>query len=153
VIPVPPTRKPIALYDTECFQNYWLLKFRVIGGPIYTFSLRSGQSFDEPTRERIRTLFELFTTVSFNGNHYDVAMVCAALTGYSCEQLKWLSDEIIVNKVPPWKLNLPDWKPADHIDLIEVAPGGGSQKQYAGRIHCKLMQDLPYDPNKALSYG
>lgn len=151
MIPAPPTTKPVALYDTECFPNYWLLKLRPIGGESISFSLRAGERFDSATIQRIARLFAIFTTVSFNGIYYDVPMIAAALAGYSTEQLKWLSDELIVTGVKPWELNLPEWKPADHIDLIEVAPGAGSQKQYAGRIHCKTMRDLPYGPDRVLT--
>lgn len=136
----------MAFYDTECFPNYWLLKFRPRGGQAYGFRLRAGQAFDQTTAARIRLLFDAFCAVSFNGNYYDVPMITAALSGYTAEQLKWLNDRIIVEKVKPWELGLPEWKPSDHIDVMEVAPGAGSQKQYAGRIHCKTMRDLPYDP-------
>ena len=146
--PPPPTTasRPVAFYDTECFPNYWLLKFRPRGGQAYSFRLRAGQSFDQATCARIRLLFEAYSVISFNGNYYDVPMITAALSGYTAEQLKWLNDRIIVEKVKPWELGLPEWRPTDHIDVMEVAPGAGSQKQYAGRIHCKTMRDLPYDP-------
>ncbi len=146
--PPPPATdaRPVAFYDTECFPNYWLLKFRPRGGGAYGFRLRAGQAFDQATAARIRLLFEAYCVVSFNGNYYDVPMITAALAGYTAEQLKWLNDRIIVDKVKPWELGLPEWRPADHIDVMEVAPGTGSQKQYAGRIHCKTMRDLPYDP-------
>lgn len=146
--PPPPAtgKRPVAFYDTECFPNYWLLKFRPRGGQAYGFRLRAGQAFDVVTAGRIRLLFDAYCAVSFNGNYYDVPMITAALSGYTAEQLKWLNDRIIVEKVKPWELGLPEWKPSDHIDVMEVAPGAGSQKQYAGRIHCKTMRDLPYDP-------
>ena len=150
-IPPPPppatAARPVAFYDTECFPAYWLLKFRPkgVGAPVYSFRLRAGQAFDLATAARIRLLFEAYCAVSFNGNYYDVPMITAALSGYTAEQLKWLNDRIIVEKVKPWELGLPEWRPADHIDVMEVAPGAGSQKQYAGRIHCKTMRDLPYD--------
>lgn len=147
MIPAPPTTKPVAFFDTECFPNYWLLKI----GPGYTFSLQAGESFDASTISRILRLFELFTVISFNGIYYDVPMISAALAGYNCEQLKWLNDQIILQGLKPWELGFSDWKPADHIDIMEVLPGAGSQKQYAGRIHCKTMQDLPYSPDKYLS--
>ena len=90
--------------------------------------------------------------ISFNGNYYDVPMISAALSGFTCEQLKWVNDEIIVNQKKPWELGLStEWRPPDHIDLMEVLPGTGSQKQYAGRIHCKTMRDLPYEPDAYLS--
>lgn len=151
MIPPAPSSKPVAFFDTECYTNYWLLKFRPRGGTPITFSLRSGESLDERTVTRIRLLFELFTVVSFNGIYYDCPMIGAALAGYRCEQLKWLSDEIIVRGLKRWELNTPEWKPLDHIDIMETLPGEGSQKVYAGRIHCKTMQDLPYTPDQYLS--
>ncbi len=146
--PHPPVtvKRPIAFYDTECFPNYWLLKFRPRGSQAYSFRLHTGQSFDNVTAGRIRLLFDAYCAVSFNGNYYDVPMMTAALSGYTAEQLKWLNDRIILEKAKPWELGLPEWKPSDHIDVMEVAPGAGSQNQYAGRIHYKTMQDLPYDP-------
>lgn len=149
VAPPPPatTKRPVAFYDTECFPNYWLLKFRPRNGKAYGFRLHAGQSFSVEEAARIRLLFDTYCAVSFNGNYYDVPMITGALSGYTAEQLKWLNDRIIVEKVKPWELGLPEWKPSDHIDVMEVAPGAGSQKQYAGRIHCKTMRDLPYDPS------
>ena len=150
--PPPPGEKPVAFYDTEAFPNYWSLKIRVQNGPVFSFSLRHGESFNQSQIREIERLFSLFLVISFNGNYYDVPLICAALMGFACEQLKWLSDEIIVNQRKPWELGLSsDWKPADHIDVMEVLPGTGSQKQYAGRIHCKTMRDLPYEPDAYLT--
>lgn len=151
MIPAPPSGKPVAFYDTECYPNYWLLKLRPRGGAVHSFALGAGERFSEGSIAQIRRLFDLFTVVSFNGNYYDVPMIAAALAGYNTEQLKWLNDQIIVHKQKPWELGLPEWPPADHIDVMEVAPGAGSQKQYAGRIHCRTMRDLPYSPDQFLT--
>lgn len=137
-------RKPVAFYDTECYPNMWLLKFKLETGVVYTFRLLFSETFTLEQRQQILRLFDLFTTISFNGNYYDVPMICGALNGYDPSQLKLLNDQIIVEKLKPWELGLPEWKPADHIDVMEVAPGSGSQKQYAGRIHQKRIWDLPY---------
>lgn len=152
MIPAPPTdtARPVAFYDTECYPNFWLLKFKTPHA-IYTFALYEGQTFGDADIDRISCLFGIFTVISFNGNGYDVPMLTGALLGYTPLQLKWLNDQIIVDKVKPWELNLPEWKPADHIDIMEVCPGTGSQKQYAGRIHYKTMRDLPYDPATVLA--
>ncbi len=156
IAPPPPpatTARPVAFYDTEAYPNYWLLKFRPkgAGAPVYGFRLRAGQSFDQATAARIRLLFEAYSVVSFNGLRYDVPMITSALIGYTAEQLKWQNDRIIVEKVKPWELGLPEWSPADHIDIMEVVPGAGSQKLFAGRIHYKTMRDLPYEPDHYLS--
>ena len=154
VPPPPPVsdKRPIVFYDTECFPNFWLLRFRVKSTrQEYTFRINAGCKLSPTDITRILFIFECFCVVSFNGNYYDVPMINAALAGYSCEQLKWLNDKIILEKAKPWELNLPDWKPSDHIDVMEVAPGMGSQKQYAGRIHCPTMRDLPYEPSRRLT--
>lgn len=149
IAPPPPatTERPVAFMDSECYPNYWLLKLRPRGGQVYSF--RAPLSKDDV--RRIGLLFEAYTVVSFNGIRYDVPMITAAMSGYNCEQLKWLNDRMIVDKVKHWELGLPEWQPADHIDVMEVIPGDGSQKLFAGRIHYKTMRDLPYDPGTALT--
>lgn len=145
------TNTPIAFYDTECYPNFWLLKILDQWGNVYAFEIRNGASLSVTERQRIYTIFDLFTVISFNGINYDVPMIGGALVGFDTSQLKALNDRIIVDKVKHWELGVSDWKPTDHIDIMEVAPAQGSQKQYAGRIHFKKMQDLPYDPSTVLS--
>jgi hypothetical protein len=151
-LPPPPEGKPVAFYDTECFPNYWVLKIRVQNGPVFSFPLRAGQSLSPDQISKIEYLYSIFTVISFNGIYYDVPMIAAALSGFTCEQLKWVSDQIIVAGIKPWELGIAsNWKPSDHIDVMEVLPGQGSSKQYAARIHSKTIRDLPYDPNKWLT--
>jgi len=140
-----------ALFDTECYPNYWLLKIRPVGGKSSAYRLHEGQSFTNEQKAIIQNWFSQCQVISFNGIRYDVPMITAALMGYTPEQLKLLNDKMIVHKFKHWELGLPDWAPNDHIDLIEVAPGMGSQKQYAARIHCKTIRDLPYDPDTWLT--
>lgn len=148
--PPAPGARPVAIFDTECFHNYWLLKMRPRGGPCYSFRLYAGQRFSAEDVARIRLLFAAYTAVSFNGNGYDKWTIAAALSGFACEQLKWVNDRIIADRQKPWLLGLPKWSPDDHIDVMEVIPGDGGQKLFAGRIHHKTMRDLPYDHNKVL---
>ena len=140
-----------ALFDTECFPNYWLLKFRPIGGVSWAFEIHDGESFSTETRQAIAHLFGVYRVISFNGLGYDQSMITAALCGFTTAQLKWLNDQIIVEKIKPWDLNLPEWTPLDHIDVMETAPGAGSLKQYAARIHSRTIRDLPYKPDQVLT--
>lgn len=152
MIPAPPSGKPVAMFDTESFPNYWLLKMRPLNGPVFSFRLHSGESLSQLDKERIEFLFSIFQVISFNGIYYDVPVITAALAGFTCDQLKWVTDQIIVAEVKPWELGIRnDWKPVDHIDLMEVLPGAGSMKQYGARTHAKKIQDLPYEPNQWLS--
>lgn len=160
MIPPPPSSKPVAFYDTECYPNYWLLKFRPQGGSVYTFELHEGERLSAQSATTIEHLFSLFTVISFNGIYYDVPMITAALNGYSTEQLKYLNDQIIPSKediaagkqgLKPWELGLPEWQPADHIDISETLPGAGSLKEYAARVHYRWIKDLPYSPHEYLT--
>lgn len=148
----PASTKPVAFWDTEVYPNYFLLKFRRKGErTAYTFDLRAGQRFDQQSIDAMRHLFNTHLTVSYNGLGFDVWVMAAALNGGDVEMMKWVCDQIIVNDIRGWNLNLPRWDPADHIDLMEVAPGMGSLKQYAARIHSRSIRDLPYDPNSDLT--
>jgi len=140
-----------AFYDTECYPNYWLLKFRPKGRPVMTASLHEGQTFSKPQVSAIARWFKEYTTISFNGIRYDVPMITAALSGFTPERLKVINDCIIIDKVPAWKLGLPDWKPEDHIDVMGVIPGHGGMKYKAAIIHAKSIQELPYPVDSILT--
>lgn len=144
------TPRELAFYDTECYPNYWLLKLKPRDGVTQSFRIFAGQSFDHQQLAAIRAAFETYTTVSFNGNNYDVPMISGALMGFTVKQLKWLNDQLIVHKQKHWEMELVRWEPADHIDVMEVAPGAGGLKQYAARIHYHTIRDLPYDPGHTL---
>ena len=139
--------------DTECYRDYWLLMFKSIdGGTVRSYALHDGVSLNVG---EIRTIFERYTVVSFNGINYDIPMITYALAGASCEMLKQASDAIIVGALRPWefekqfKVKLArNW---DHIDLIEVAFGQGSLKLYGGRLHSRKLQDLPIEPDASIS--
>jgi len=95
------------------------------------------------------------TTISFNGNSYDLPMIAAALENRDCAALKKLSDEIIRSNLPAWRVckdmgvSVPNnW---DHIDIIDVVPGQASLKVYAGRMGYKKLQDLPIEPSASIS--
>lgn len=141
----------VAPFDTECYPNYWLLKIRPRGMPTFAFRLLEGEQFDDSTIRTIRALFGMFTVVSFNGRGYDISMITAALLRFTPAELKALNDRIIVENVKPWELGLPEWPEVDHIDVMEVAPGAGSLKQYGARIHSKRLRDLPYPPDQRLT--
>lgn len=110
-----------------------------------------GQSIDPA---KVSRLLASDTTISFNGNSYDLYIIAAALAGWKCLQIKELSDDLIKSKLPAWKiaqkydLQLHPW---DHVDLFEVAPGKASLKIYGGRLNAPRMQDLPIEPDAMIS--
>jgi hypothetical protein len=77
-----------------------------------------------------------------------------ALTGRSTQHLFNATERIITFEIAAWQV-LKSYKTKrleiNHIDLFDVPPVSGSLKTYAGRLHCKRMQDLPFKPGTILS--
>ena len=93
-------------------------------------------------------------TVGFNSIPYDLPMIWAAHSNPNCAFLKSISDSLIVDGIWPAELAKTHGfaiHKTRHIDLIEVCPLKGSLKTYGGRLHARHLQDLPFDPNHALS--
>lgn len=140
------------VYDIECYPNYFLIAFQSLAsGKVVDFELRPGGQLDVA---KLRWIMENFLTIGFNSWDYDVPLTALAIAGKSCSQLFSATERIILQgersgnvlrsfKVK--KLNI------DHIDLIEVAPLRASLKIYAGRLHTRRMQDLPFVPGTILS--
>lgn len=140
------------VFDCECYSNLFYIAFKCLdSGKIVDFELSEKSTIN--TAKLIHVLSN-FTIVSFNGIKYDIPLISLLLQGANCQLLKAGSDFIIkegqsvmtfqehfkVKVITP-----------NHVDLIEVTPLEGSLKLYAGRLHCKRMQDLPIDPDQILS--
>ena len=150
-----PHRKMVWMCDTECYRNYWLCKFYdPFFKKFHKVEFYKGQTLDI---NRLITLLNNVTIVTFNGKKYDVPMIIAAINGFNTEMLKNVSDTIISTNSQPWQI-LRDFGLQseldflDVIDLIEVAPGTANLKIYGGRLHTKKMQDLPIDPHVNLTF-
>ena len=142
--------KPIAIFDTECYNGYYLAAFLDIEtGKVKCVEQREGVAFD---RMAVLKILKRYTVVGFNSKEYDLPLMAAAVMGG--HDLKKLSDAIIRFNLQPWefydKYNLPEL-PADSIDLIEVAPGIASLKLYGARLHSKTLWDLPYKTDEILT--
>jgi hypothetical protein len=140
------------IIDTEIYSDYFLVaSLNTETGKITHIEAFDGQPINKP---RLRKLMVEYVTMSFNGNHFDLPLLAAAVNaGYSIAQLKKLADKIIKSTESIWRilkaheLRVPDW---DHIDLIEVAPGQSSLKIYGGRLNAPKMQDLPIEPEASI---
>ena len=143
------------ILDVECYRDYFLICFLDrSNGKVASFDMFDGQRL---AVAKVSNLMRNHQTISFNGNHYDLPMIEAALQGRNCEQLKAISDDIITSGKPAWKIcreqdiSIPQaW---DHIDIIDVVPGKASLKVYAGRLGYAKLQDLPIEPSASISEG
>lgn len=140
------------IIDTEIYSDYFLVSaLNIETGKITHIEAFDGQPIN---KRRLHTLMTEYVTMSFNGNHFDLPLIAAALNNYSVPSLKALADKIIKSNESIWRilkaheLRVPDW---DHIDLIEVAPGQSSLKIYGGRLNAPKMQDLPIEPDASIS--
>lgn len=145
-------RGSVLVFDVECYVNYFCVAFmEPRSGKAIVFERSVSTDF---APESLLWVMRNFVLVGFNSRNYDVPMCAIAIRGYDCEALKQASDAIIVGGIRPEKL-LKEWDvnpaPLNHVDLIEVAPIQASLKTYAARIHCKRIQDLPFEPDRVLS--
>ena len=141
------------IIDTEVYKDYFLLcVLELSTGKTRRFEMYEGKTF---AMADVRNLMQRYTTVSFNGNNFDLPIIAAALAGKSCAQLKEICDEIITSHVPGWQIydkhGLDRSTLWDHIDIIDVAPGSGSLKIYGGRLHTPKLQDLPIKPESSIT--
>jgi len=148
--------RPTCVTDTECYVNYWSIAFKCVetARVVHTFLTK-----DRPLdTARIAKIFKNWRVVTFNGIGYDMPMIALAMSGATNGELKRASDDIIMADLKPWQffdkygVELPGY--IDHIDLMEVSPGSPARpslKMYAGRLHSKRMQDLPFEPDRVLS--
>lgn len=135
------------VFDVEVYSNYTLVMFKnLASGKIRYFEQFPGLTID---RTGLRKMMSTGELISFNGISYDLPIVSYILTGNDAAACKVLSDALIVDGTPPWKMGV-EVIPCDHIDLIEVAPGQASLKIYGGRLNTQKMQDLPIEPGASI---
>jgi DNA polymerase family B len=130
----------VMIFDSESYINYYLFAFKhQLSGKYLTFEYPCDVG-------KLAWVLKRFLIIGFNSRTYDMLMVSLALTEVKPKQLKDLSNKIINNVFLPYQFEQSHKikiVAANTIDLIEVAPLVGSLKLYAGRLHCKRMQDLP----------
>ncbi|HEX2243009.1 MAG TPA: hypothetical protein VHK27_07120 [Gammaproteobacteria bacterium] len=139
-------------FDVECYPNYFLVVFRhVITDKVVYFESSPGASINI---DKLSWLVWRSCLIGFNSNTYDLPLVAMALNGYDYYQIYEASKKIIYENARPseieesFAVQIPT---LNHVDLIQVAPLEGSLKLYAGRLHCPVMQDLPYPPDVAIT--
>lgn len=149
--------RPIAQLDTECDWDWWLAKFRLPDGRMFSYSICSEEPDKPLDYAAIQWFIDNFEIHTFNGWNYDLPMIRVAMAGYTPRQLKQANDFLIVKRVRPYQLEnyfphmVPQWETLDHVDLMDVAPGVHlGLKLLMGRMHCPNLQDLPFDPNKPM---
>jgi len=143
----------MVIIDTEIYKNYFLFSaLDTETGKIKHCEFYEGHDLDTRT---VATIMQNYTTMGFNSNNFDLPIVVAALRGWDNLKIKALCDNIILSRLPLWRIakdygiEIPKYW--DHIDIIEVAIGKASLKIYGARLHEKKIQDLPIEPDAVLT--
>lgn len=140
-------------YDIECYSNYVLIAFYCSKTGKVVYFEKHGN--EEVEVGKLQWIFDNFRIVGFNSNGYDIYIASMFVAQMSTFDMKAATNAIIeggergYNVIRGYKVK--KLQP-DHVDIIEVAPLMASLKIYGGRLHCKRMQDLPFQPSKALSH-
>jgi hypothetical protein len=159
----------VLVVDTECYPNFWSIGFRRLSdGKTLVIEHSVRKPATDEQRARIRNLMMSNLIITYNGVGYDLPMIWKMIGGATNAELKQANDRIIVGKMKPWHakevlgVEVPrdcfirkDGTRSDgiwHIDLKEPQPNAfASLKTLAGRQHAQKMQDLPYEPDTALT--
>lgn len=150
------------VFDVECYSNYFLVSFQCIETDkiVYFEHTPLGYTingeyvgFDRWTHCLTFILFRCLV-IGFNSKTYDMPMTLVAIQGKTPNELKFVSDEIIIDEMRAYQVERKYGVRApyiNHIDVIDVAPITASLKIYMGRLHCERMQDLPFPPETVLT--
>jgi hypothetical protein len=139
----------VMVFDSESYINYYLYAFKHCDTGKYI-------TFEYPCDVgKLAWVLQHFLIIGFNSRNYDMLVVTYALSGATPPQVKQLTNKIINAKLYPYQFEQ-QYKlkiiKADTIDLVEVVPlGYVSLKLYAGRLHCKRMQELPFAEDSMLT--
>lgn len=140
------------VFDVECYVNYFLIAFKsLIIGKVIMFHRTRDIALNDAL---LNFIFNNCCVVGYNSKVYDMTMCRFAMVGFQTDFLKKISDKLIFEEQRGYDLEryykLGE-RSFNHIDLFDVMPLQGSLKLYAGRLHCKRMQDLPYPPDSVLT--
>jgi hypothetical protein len=142
------------LFDVESYPNYFLVSFlHLESNRICYFEMHDDTLLQS---DYIKWILRNFCVVGFNSNDYDMIVLSYALRDDNVRpaDIKHLTNELIVENARSHdvqqRLKFTIF-PANHIDLIEVAPLSASLKTYAARLHCEHIQDLPYHHESILT--
>lgn len=146
-------QKQTIVLDIEVYGNYFLAQFKSIEtGKVRSFEMYDGCDFD---RQSVLSILKTHRIVTFNGLNFDLPILTLALKKFTCQELKKVADQIIVDEMKSWQIErMYEFRtlPCDHIDIIEVAPGVAiGLKLYGARLHSPKLQDLPIDPAASIT--
>tara|TARA_Y100001973_G_scaffold103685_1_gene171498 strand:- start:250 stop:2211 length:1962 start_codon:yes stop_codon:yes gene_type:complete len=145
----------IWFYDIELYENFCLIAFKCYEtGQIVFIEQSPAVALD---KDKLDWMVKNLMLIGFNSMQYDRFILWAILQGKWTEELKAISDAIIIGGMRQKEIEEKfGFRCGDfnHIDLQQVAPAAAQQlslKHYGARMHCQRLQELPLDPHLAVS--
>lgn len=143
-------------FDIEILPNYALFSFMDEDGNIDNIEIKGKHSFLSPCQHKeLVQLLRSGTIITFNGIKYDFPITSGALASLDCKDLYEMSQRIIVDKVPYWKLyigRIKELTQVEHIDIMEPMPGVRvGLKLYGARMGSKKLLDSVINWDKPVS--
>lgn len=140
------------IVDTEIYINYFLIAFKCMKTKkVFTLETSPDTFFNN---RLLSWILHNYTTIGFNSFNFDIPLMWLAYERQHIETLKAATNSIIFSGTKRHQLQKEyDFKiyTTPHIDLMEVCPLKGGLKTYGARLHTSRIQDLPFDPNEALT--
>ncbi len=151
------------ILDGEFYSNYAMFGFK---HPKTGKYLVLENDFNP---RKLSWLMFSYRTIGFNSIHFDLILVWAAYHNRNPAFLKEVTNAIIKRKMQTsdvakeYGFQIFKLPTMQHIDLMSVCPPSvssnsdgtknrtGGLKLYGSRLHCKRLQDLPFDPDTVLS--
>lgn len=145
--------KDVLIFDCEVAPNAFGLGVkRLSDNRKMWYEFSDWEDFD---RALVRRFMRRYQVVGFNSQSFDLPIIYLALNGASNRELMDAATKIIQERIPYWQserefeIRIPK---LDHIDLYDTNPSVMSGlKQLGGRMHTKLLQELPFKPDTTLT--
>jgi len=136
------------IVDVEIYYNYYLILMMECSTNKcvkFVIDRDTGECFNE---RKLSWIMLNYTTVGFNSWKFDLQLIWYSFINQNTQKLKELANDLTIGGMltrdTQEKYQYQLFK-MSHVDLIEVCPLQGSLKLYAGRLHAKRIQDLPFD--------
>lgn len=155
-------RKKTYAFDIETYPDYFSLVMCNVDdkNDSFTFVLRGKEDrLCGPWISTINNIIHSSHIVGFNNIRFDTPILVAALNRSPCLTLYKIAQAIIVDQNPYWviykRLGLKIYGTAPNYfsqyDIFPILLSSASLKEFAGRIHCRSIQDLPIPPGTSIS--
>lgn len=126
------------LFDVETYPNYFLIAFKSFDNGLVWFTECKGES-GLPTEDiqLLQWIAANVTLVGYNSATYDIPMMFAASRGFWCQQLKSVSDYLIIGDNRPRQAEKEFNFSVGYCRAIDLFPVGPNPTNRQARISLK----------------